>query len=92
MLAGRTVRFRFHLKNASLYSFWIGPGQLGRSMGYVAAGGPHFAGPTDTIGNASYRAFPAVPHTVLPPATNAPAAPPPPVKAPLPVVKPPEKK
>ncbi|MEQ2008048.1 MAG: M56 family metallopeptidase [Limisphaerales bacterium] len=57
-LIGKPVRFRFHLKNASLYSFWVGPGQLGRSMGRVAGGGPHFTNDVDTIGNASYRPFP----------------------------------
>ena len=59
-IIGKPVRFRFHLKNASLYSFWIGPGQLGRSMGRVAGGGPHFTNDVDTIGNASYRTFPIV--------------------------------
>ncbi|MEQ2009266.1 MAG: hypothetical protein ABMA26_20995 [Limisphaerales bacterium] len=91
MLAGKPVRFRFHLKNASLYSFWIGPGQLGRSMGYVAAGGPHFPGPTDTVGNKSYGAFPVAPRTNAPPTTNAVSAPVAPPKAPAPA-KPPEKK
>lgn len=91
VLAGRTVRFRFHLKNASLYSFWVGPGQLGRSMGYVAAGGPQFTGPTDTIGNKSYGAFPVGPRPIQPPATNAAPAVVPPVNAPLPA-KQPEKK
>ncbi len=91
-LAGKPVRFRFHLKNASLYSFWIGPGQLGRSMGYVAAGGPQFTNSTDTIGNASYRPFPAVPHTVMPPPATAALTNIPPVKAPPPIIKPPEKK
>ncbi len=91
MLAGRTVRFRFHLKNASLYSFWVGPGQLGRSMGYVAAGGPHFTGPIDNIGNKSYGAFPVAPRTNAPPTTNAVSAPVAPPKAPAPS-KPPEKK
>lgn len=86
MLANRTVRFRFHLKNASLYSFWVGPGQLGRSMGYVAAGGPHFTGSTDTVGNKSYGAFAVAPRPHAPPATNAVAAPglPPPSPAPVP--------
>jgi hypothetical protein len=92
MLSGRTVRIRFHLKNASLYSFWVGPGQLGRSMGYVAAGGPHFTGPTDAVGNRSYSAFPAAPRTVPPPAATpatAPAAPVPvPNAAPKPAVVP----
>lgn len=89
-LAGKPVRFRFHLKNASLYSFWIGPGQLGRSLGPVAAGGPNFTNLTDTVGNASYRGFPAVPRPHAPPATNAVAAPIAP-KVPTPA-PPPEKK
>ncbi|MFA6542894.1 MAG: hypothetical protein WCS99_00610 [Limisphaerales bacterium] len=80
-LFGRTVRLRFHVKNASLYSFWVGPGQLGRSMGPVAAGGPHFAGPADTIGNKSYGAFPAVPRVALPPQV-IPAGAPAPAKSP----------
>ena len=91
MLNGKTVRFRFHLKNASLYSFWIGPGQLGRSMGYVAAGGPHFTNTTDTIGNKSYGAFPVAPRTNAPPATNAVSSPVQPTNAPAPT-KPSEKK
>ena len=90
-LTGRVVKFRFHVKNASLYSFWVGPGQLGRSMGYVAAGGPHFQGPTDTIGNKSYGAFPVVPRTNAPPATNVVVTPLAPTNAPAPA-KPPEKK
>ena len=74
-ITGRTVRFRFHLKNASLYSFWVGPGQLGRSLGPVAAGGPNFTAANDTVGNASYRPFPVAPRTVTAPRTPAPAAP-----------------
>ena len=54
-LAGRPVRFRFHLKNGSLYSFWVSPDASGASRGYVAAGGPGFMGPTDTAGIAAYR-------------------------------------
>lgn len=88
MLAGKPVRFRFHLKNASLYSFWLGPGQLGRSLGPVAAGGPNFTSLTDTVGNASYRAFPAAPRPHAPPATNTVAAPAP---APASVLPPPKK-
>lgn len=49
-LAGQPVRFRFYLKNGSLYSFWVSPDESGASHGYVAAGGPGFDGPTDTIG------------------------------------------
>jgi hypothetical protein len=49
-LAGRAVRFRFHLENGALYSFWVSPDASGASHGYVAAGGPGFTGPTDTVG------------------------------------------
>lgn len=49
-LAGQPVRVRFHVKNAALYSFWITPDSSGASHGYIAAGGPGFTGPTDTIG------------------------------------------
>jgi len=50
-LAGQPVRFRFHLKNARLFSFWVSPEKSGASHGYVAAGGPGFTGPTDTVGD-----------------------------------------
>lgn len=66
VLAGLPVKFRFHLKNASLYSFWVSPSRYGRSLGPVAAGGPNFTGANDTIGNGSYRAFPAVPRAPTP--------------------------
>jgi len=49
-VAGKPVRFRFHLKNGSLYAFWVSPDASGASHGYVAAGGPGFTGPTDTVG------------------------------------------
>jgi len=49
-LAGKPVRFRFHLRNGSLYSFWVSPDESGASYGYVGAGGPGFTGPTDTVG------------------------------------------
>jgi hypothetical protein len=52
-LEGRPVKFRFHLKNARLYSFWISPDSNGDSRGYIAAGGPGFTGPTDTTGEKS---------------------------------------
>ena len=51
-LAGTPVKLRFHLTNGSLYSFWVTPDANGASHGYVAAGGPGFTGPTDTIGSA----------------------------------------
>ena len=49
-LAGRTVRLRFYLKGGSLYAFWLSPDPSGASHGYVAAGGPGFDGPVDTVG------------------------------------------
>ena len=55
-LAGKPVRFRFHLRNGSLYSFWVSPETSGASHGYVAAGGPGFTGPADTVGQAAYVA------------------------------------
>jgi hypothetical protein len=52
-LADKPVRFRFHLTNGSLYSFWVSPDKSGASYGYVGAGGPGFTGPTDTVGESS---------------------------------------
>jgi hypothetical protein len=49
-LAGQPVQFRFHLRGGRLYSFWVSPEPSGASHGYVAAGGPGFTGPTDTVG------------------------------------------
>jgi hypothetical protein len=54
-LADRPVRFRFHLRDGSLYSFWVSPDRSGASHGYVAAGGPGFSGPVDTVGSEIYR-------------------------------------
>ena len=51
-LAGKPVRFRFHLKGGSLYSFWVTPDRSGASYGYVAGGGPGFTGEKDTVGAA----------------------------------------
>jgi hypothetical protein len=51
-LAAQTVRFRFHVKRGKLYSFWVSADRSGASRGYVAAGGPGFTGPTDTVGAA----------------------------------------
>lgn len=45
--SGRPVRFRFHLSNGQLYAFWVTPDHNGASNGYVAAGGPEFAGVRD---------------------------------------------
>lgn len=48
--AGKTVRLRFHLKQGSLYSFWVSPDVSGASHGYVAAGGPGFTSQRDAMG------------------------------------------
>jgi len=55
VLAGKPVRFRFHLRNGSLYAFWVSPDKSGASHGYVGAGGPGFTGPTDTVGKSAVR-------------------------------------
>ena len=55
-LAGKPVRFRFHLTNARLYSFWVSHDESGASYGYVAAGGPGYTEPRDTVGEAACRA------------------------------------
>jgi hypothetical protein len=54
-LAGRTARFRFYLTNGKLYSFWVSSDDSGASNGYVAAGGPGFTGPTDTVGSRALK-------------------------------------
>jgi len=54
-LAGQPVRFRFHLKDGRLYSFWVSPDKSGASYGYVAGGGPGFVGPRDTVGQQAYK-------------------------------------
>ena len=49
-VAGKPVKFRFHLTRGKLYAFWVSPEESGASHGYVAAGGPGFTEPTDTVG------------------------------------------
>jgi hypothetical protein len=49
-VVGKPVKFRFHLKGGRLYAFWVSPEESGASHGYVAAGGPGFTRPTDTVG------------------------------------------
>jgi hypothetical protein len=50
-LAGKTVKFRVHLTRGKLYALWVSPEDSGASHGYVAAGGPGFLEPTDTVGS-----------------------------------------
>ncbi len=54
-LAGKPVRFRFHLTTGSLYSFWVSPEADGRSNGYLAAGGPGYPGLVDTVGRKGWE-------------------------------------
>ena len=54
-LSGKPVRFRFHMTGGSIYSFWVSPDKSGASHGYVAAGGPGFTGPTDTVGQSTAK-------------------------------------
>jgi hypothetical protein len=42
-VAGKHVKFRFHVRNGSLYSFWVSPDPNGASYGYIGAGGPGFS-------------------------------------------------
>jgi hypothetical protein len=49
-LAGKVVRFRFHLTNGSLYAFWVGADDRGASNGHMAAGGPGLPQSRDTLG------------------------------------------
>ena len=45
--AGKPVRFRFKMKVATLYAFWVSKDASGKSGGYLAAGGPDYAGLKD---------------------------------------------
>ena len=54
-LSGKSVRFRFHLKNGDLYSFWVSPDKSGASYGYVGAGGPGYSGSIDNSGMKAYK-------------------------------------
>jgi len=53
--AAKPIRIRFHLTNGSLYAFWVSRDKTGRSDGYVAAGGPGYAGLIDTVGRGAAR-------------------------------------
>lgn len=55
-IIGQSVRFRFHLQNGELYSFWVSGDEAGSIGGYVAAGGPGYAGHRDTVGSQALRA------------------------------------
>ncbi|MBT6148075.1 MAG: glycosyl hydrolase family 32 [Gemmatimonadetes bacterium] len=39
-LCGQPVRFRFQIRNGSLYSFWVSAKETGESGGFLAAGSP----------------------------------------------------
>ena len=59
--AGQPVQFQFTLTTGELYSFWVSANTSGASNGYVAANGPGFTGPVDTLGSASYPTTAATP-------------------------------
>lgn len=46
-VANREVRFRFVLTDAQLFAFWVSRRENGSSDGFVAAGGPGYAGDRD---------------------------------------------
>lgn len=74
-VAGKPVRFRFQLTNAKLYSFWVSPDESGASYGYVAAGGPGFTEPRDTVGRAACQAAAKLePCSTIQPASSQPTA------------------
>ncbi len=52
--ANQPIKFQFTLTNGELYSFWVSSSASGASNGYVAANGPGFTGPTDTVGITGY--------------------------------------
>ncbi len=54
-LRGRPVRFRFHLRNGSLFAFWVSRDGSGASRGHVAAGGPGYKSRVDDIGIVAYH-------------------------------------
>lgn len=45
--SGKSVRFRFRLKVATLYAFWVSANETGESGGYLAGGGPAYRGLRD---------------------------------------------
>ncbi len=59
--SNQTVEFRFTLTNGELYSFWVSGSTSGASNGYVAANGPGFTGPVDTLGIGAYPTTVATP-------------------------------
>jgi len=74
-LRGKTVRFRFDVRRAALYAFWVSRDATGRSDGYVAGGGPGFTGMTDTVGRGQLEADPStlaeLTRPLLPPGWDA---------------------
>lgn len=52
---GTAVRFRFHLTDGSLYSFWVSDDQRGASKGYLGAGGSAYGGVIDHSGKEALK-------------------------------------
>lgn len=53
-LVGKPVKFRFHLTNGKLYSFWVSPEESGASYGYLGGGSPGVEGVRDNQGSNAY--------------------------------------
>ena len=49
-LRGREVRFCFRVRQGDLYAFWVSKWRTGESGGYLAGGGPGYAGLIDLPG------------------------------------------
>jgi hypothetical protein len=54
-IARQPVKFRFQLRDARLFAFWVSADDSGASNGYIAAGGPGFTSLRDTEGTKSYQ-------------------------------------
>lgn len=54
-LKNQKVKFRFHLTNGKLYSFWVSPNEKGASRGYLGGGGPGYDGVLDDKGLEAYK-------------------------------------
>ena len=65
--AALNYRIRFHLENAALYSFWVSRAPSGESNGWLAGGGPGYAGLRDR----PPEDLPVPPHIIRPDAAHA---------------------
>lgn len=54
-VAGKEARLRFHLVSGRLFAFWVSGDASGASHGFMAAGGPGYAGSVDDVGDSAYE-------------------------------------